>query len=167
MKIAGYCATAIFLISTGNAAIAASQEGSIPDVGLTRENVLSWLQAKGYDASIKRDPVNGDNYVSTSSQGANWGIYLYACDESNVRCKSLQYSVSWNGANLTVDQINTWNQTKRFMRAYTTSSGVAFGEYDLDIAPGGTWDQIGQSLSRWEQQMPNFKKYVLDIANEH
>ena len=43
-------------------------------------------------------------------------------------------SVAWNGAGLTTDQINTWNQAKRFMCAYATADGSAFGEYDFDIA---------------------------------
>lgn len=152
-------AALVFALTTGAAAAR-----DIPARGLTREQVAAWLQEKGYDATIKKDSVSNDDYVSTSSQSANWGIYFYACDETR-HCTSLQYSVAWNDAHLTDDQINSWNQTKRFMRAYATADGAAFGEYDFDIAPGGTWEQLGQSLARWEQQMPNFKKYVLDIAN--
>jgi len=68
---------------------------------------------KGYNATIKRDSVSNDDYVSTSSQGANWGIYFYACDDKKY-CTSLQYSVAWNDAHLTADQINTWMDGKGY-----------------------------------------------------
>jgi hypothetical protein len=162
MRGFGLCVAAMVLALTSGAASAAP----IPKTGVTREQVLNWLQKKGYVATIKADTVSHDNYVSTSSQGANWGIYFYACD-SEQRCTSLQYSVAWNDASLTADQINSWNRTKRFMRAYSTTDGAVFGEYDFDVAPGGSWDAMDQTLTRWEAQMPNFQKYVLDLAGGH
>lgn len=161
MRGFGLGAAAMALALTCGAASAAP----LPKDGLTREEVLQWLQKKGYAATIKMDPASRENYIVTSSQGANWGMYFYSCDDK-ARCTSLQYSVVWDDAKLTTDQINAWNRTKRFMRAYSTSNGATFGEYDFDVSPGGTWEAVDQTLVRWEALMPNFKKYVLDSTGQ-
>src|SRR5262245_5158576 len=105
----------------------------LPAGGLTREEVMNWLQAKGYKVSIKYDDTAKDNYVDTTSLDVNWNIYFYACDSSTNRCKSIQYSAGWSDSPITDATLNTWNRTKRYIRAYHNSSASVYGEYDIDI----------------------------------
>src|SRR6185295_16729770 len=103
-----------------------------------------------------------DNYVSTSSGGVNWSVYLYSC--TNDRCSSIQYSAGWDASEINDSTVNTWNRVKRFIRAYRTAKNAIFGEYDIDVSPGGTWEMLDYTLSRWNSQLENFKA-LIDAGN--
>lgn len=132
----------------------------LPAGGLTREDVLKWLQGKGYTAEIKYDTTAKDNYVSTSSDGVNWSIYFFACSNDTSRCASIQYSAGWDDTNLSDATVITWNRVKRFIRAYKTANKALFGEYDIDVSPGGTWESLDYTLTRWKSALANFKEMI-------
>ena len=131
----------------------------LPQKGLTRELVASWLKGRGYPAEIKTDSTSGDSYVSTSANGVTFGIYFYGC-EGDV-CPDIQYSAGWSDAStITSDKLNDWNRDHRYVRAYLSKAGAAFGEYDVDVAPGGSWEQLNHSLDRWIQVLPDLKAFL-------
>lgn len=144
------------------AAAAPAFAKDLPPDGMTREEVMNWLQGKGYKVEMKYDESAKDNYISTSSDGVNWSVYLYAC--TDTRCKSFQYSAGWDDTNITDSTLNVWNRVKRFIRAYRGTTGV-FGEYDFDLIPGGTWEQLDYSLDRWKSQLTAFKE-LIDKGND-
>jgi len=131
----------------------------LPAAGMTREQVAGWLRDRGYPAEIKTDSTSGDTYVSSTVDGVTFGIYLYGCD-GDV-CPDIQYSAGWTGLSaVTPDQINVWNRDNRYVRAYVSKEGGVFGEYDVDIAAGGTWEQLNHSLDRWVQALDAFKAFL-------
>jgi len=130
----------------------------LPANGLSRSDVVSWLQSKGYQANIQHDEIAKDDYVASASGGVNWGVYFYGC-EGGV-CKDIQYSAGWGKANIDVNKINSWNRDQRYIRAYNNDSTDVFGEYDVDVSPGGTWEQLDHSLTRWNDQLAVFKTYL-------
>ena len=148
--ILGLCVSAAFA--------APAFADDLPAGRLTREEVMNWLQAKGYKASIKYDETAKDNYVDTTSQDVNWNIYFYSCE--NNRCKSIQYAAGWSDSPINDATLNTWNRTKRYIRAYHNSSASVYGEYDIDVQPGGTWENLNQTLTRWESALTNFKDLI-------
>ncbi|HUO89481.1 MAG TPA: YbjN domain-containing protein [Rhizomicrobium sp.] len=150
---------AIAVLLVGIACTATAKAAAIPSTGLTREQVMNWLQTRGYKVSLQQDQVSHDNYLQTASQGVNWGIYFFACDKDGY-CPSLQFATSWDNTGLTTDQVNTWDRSKRFIRAYNDVHGATFGEYDVDIAPGGSYEQLNFALDRWEAQLTNFKNFI-------
>jgi len=150
------CLVLIFSLGT----IPAMAARDLPSNGLSRSDVVHWLQGHGYKADIEHDAVAKDDYVATSSLGVNWGIYFYACDTNNV-CQSIQYSIGWSGAtDITHDKLNDWNRDKRYLRAYADTQGAVFAEYDIDINPGGTWEEMDKTLDRWNSQMGAFKTFI-------
>jgi hypothetical protein len=137
-----------------------SEGAFLPANGLTRSDIVNWLQRQGYKATIEHDEIAKDDYIAASSQGVNWGIYVYACDTAGT-CKSIQYSVGWSGTtDITHDKLNDWNRDKRYLRAYANEKGDVFAEYDIDVTPGGTWGLLDHTLSRWESQMAAFKTFI-------
>jgi Putative bacterial sensory transduction regulator len=132
---------------------------ALPAGGLTKQEVVSWLDRHGIKASIQHDNVANDDYVAAAVKDINFGVWFYNCDKSG-RCKSLQYSAGWSGAHIAGDKLNDWNRDKRYLRAYIARAGGLFAEYDIDIAPGGTWEQLDLSLNRWADRIANFKSYM-------
>lgn len=131
----------------------------LSQAGLSRADVVAWLQSRGYQARIVHDDVAGADYVASADSGVNYGIYFYNCNAQEV-CTAIQYAVSWSGTGTTAERLNEWNRDFRYVRAYLDRYNNVFGEYDLDVAPGGTWEALNQSLDRWNYAMAEFKRFL-------
>jgi hypothetical protein len=156
--VAGAAAAALILGAIAGTATARD----IPSGGLTYDEVASWLRASGYPATIKPDTSDGaksyERIVSSSIDGVNYDIYFYGC--SAGRCDSIQYAAGWPSSPGSRDRINAWNTEKRYIRAYTTSSGQYWAEYDIDVSPGGTFEQLDHTLVRWRSIIGEYKTYM-------
>ena len=127
----------------------------LPAGGLTRAEVAAWLQQHGMKANVHNDS-SGESIVSSAVSGVNFDIYFFAC--SGDRCASIQYAAGWTPlAAGTPTAVNIWNQKNRDARAYLDDHNTLWGEYDVDISPGGTWEQMDQSLARWGSVVASFK----------
>lgn len=137
----------------------------LPADGMTAQEVAAWLTASGYSAQVKPDPTTpGDQIISSTINGVNYDIYMYAC--TSGRCRSLQYAAGWPvsaaGSVDVTTKIMTWNRENRFIRAYISESGKNFwGELDIDISPGGTYEALDRSLTRWSAVVSSFKSYMV------
>ncbi|WP_421932489.1 YbjN domain-containing protein [Phenylobacterium sp.] len=142
------------------AALAAlpAQARDLPAGGLTRAEVAQWLQGHGYKAQT-HDDSEGNSIVSSASDGVNWDIYFYDCGKTG-RCASLQYAAGWSGLSLADGTLNTWNHGNRYIRGYQAAKGAVWGEYDIDVSPGGTWEQLDHSLERWTGALSQFKDAI-------
>ncbi len=156
--VAGGLAAALILGAFAGTASARD----IPRGGLTYEEVATWLRASGYPATVKQDTSDGaksyERIVSSSIDGVNYDIYFYGC--SDGRCDSIQYAAGWPSSPGSLDRIAAWNLSKRYIRAYSTASGQYWAEYDIDVSPGGTYEQLDKTLSRWRSIIGEYKTYM-------
>lgn len=156
-RLLAACLSSLAWIVMSWATPAAARE--IPANGMTAEEVADWLREAGLPATVKPDPSTpGDQIISSSADGVNFDIYMYACDHG--RCPSLQYAAGWSDIKVPPEKIAEWDRTKRYIRAYVGSSGSWWGEYDIDVAPGGTYESLGHSLARWRDMVVEFKTFI-------
>lgn len=151
--------TALVLAMPATAPAAA---GYLTPGGMTGTELADWLRQHGYPAQVKPDPTTpGDQIISSSVDGVNFDIYLYNCvgQGDARRCATIQYTAGWTGSKATVDKVNAWDRDKRYIRAYLNENGDLFGQYDLDISPGGTTEGLDFSLERWHEAIGIFKTY--------
>lgn len=135
----------------------------LPAGGMTPEDVAAWLQANNYPATINPDPTAGaqagNEIVSSSVDGINYDIYFFDCSPDH-RCGSLQYNAGWPAApDRTPEKANSWNHSKRFLKAYIRDDGSAFVEYDVLIAQG-SYEMLDQTLARWRDSLPKFQIFL-------
>jgi hypothetical protein len=140
----------------------AANARDIPAGGVTYDEVASWLRASGLPAEIKPDTSTGagpdERIVASSADGVNFDIYFYGCTAG--RCDSIQYAAGWPSSTGSTDRINAWNLSKRYIRAYTTAAGQYWAEYDIDVSPGGTYEQLDHTLVRWRSALGEYKAYM-------
>jgi hypothetical protein len=157
-----------FLAAAGLGMALAAQPATardLPTGGMTAQEVAAWLTAGGYSAAVKPDPTTpGDQIISSTINGVDYDIYMYACTAG--RCKSLQYAAGWPvsaaGSVDVATKIMAWDRENRFLRAYISGSGQNFwGELDIDISPGGTYEGLDRSLARWSAVVGSFKTYMV------
>ena len=48
---------------------------------------------------------------------------------------------------------------RSYIKAYLTASGALYGEYDLDISPGGTYEMLEDCLGNWRRNVVTFNQY--------
>lgn len=153
-------AAAACLLCAGGA-----QARDLPYGGMTATEIADWLRSKGLTAQVKPDQTTpGDQIVSSSADGINWDIYLYACDGSGDarRCKTIQYASGWSSPkDFSLTKVNEWDKQQRYARAYMDEKGNAWAEYDVDIFPGGTYEQLDHSLERWRSVVSTYKSKMI------
>ncbi len=126
----------------------------IPSAGLTAQEVVAWLQAGGYRASLETDK-DGAQHVASGAEGYSFDLYLLDCKAG--RCGSLQFAAGFNlDAPPATDRINEWNREHRWARAYLAKDKSLWAEYDIDIAPGGTYELLDDELSTWAKVLSAF-----------
>jgi hypothetical protein len=152
-----------FLTSTQ---VAAARD--LPSDGVPISAIVTWLQGHGYQASIQRDATANSDFVSASANGTSWTIYFYECAGGDQGChqcadacvvKAIQFAGGWNAPGIGQDKLNAWNRDKRYIRTYSDAGGAIWAEYDVEIAPGGTWEQLDTSLATWNTALTEYHRY--------
>ena len=141
------------------ASAAGAQARDIPAGGLTVDDVAAWLQQAGYKGALSKSD-DGERYVSSAAEGVNFQVYMYDCKDG-PRCASMQFSVVFDlYKGLTTDKINQWNRDKRYIKAYIDSEGDPWGQYDVNLSPGRTYEGLDDDFAVWRQTLPVFKTFI-------
>jgi hypothetical protein len=131
---------------------------ALPDGGVTASEVASVLQGKGYKAEINADK-SGDLLVGSASGGVNFSVYFYTCNHT-PRCTSIQFSAGFQKPGITDEQLEKWNRTTRFGKAYFDTDHDPRVEMDVDVEHGATTEAIANDLDRWVSVLAEFVKYI-------
>jgi hypothetical protein len=152
-------AVAIMVLGASAPALASP----LPQGGMTARELATWLNAAGFPAEVKPDTTTpGDQIASTKLDGVAVDIYLYDCSGVGDarRCTSMQYAAGWAPASTySLDRTNEWNRTHRYIKAYLTKGNSLYGEYDLDLSPGGTFEMLNDTLANWRRNAGDFKTF--------
>ena len=131
----------------------------VPTGGLTVDEVAAWLQNAGYAAKIETEK-SGRKTIASSAEGIDFHISMYDCHDG-PRCASLEFFVGFNtnGA-FNATQMNQWNADNRWVRAYVDKTNDPWLEMDVDLSPGGTYENLTDEFGIWRSELPDFKKFI-------
>jgi hypothetical protein len=144
---------AVGLLST------ASFAKDLPAGGMTIDELVKWLQDGGYKAEIQT-AEDGTKSIHSSADGTGFNIDLYDC-KNTPRCGSIEFSVgfdtkgAWNAT-----KMNEWNSKNRWVRAYVSDKDDPWAEMDVDLTPGGTYENLDDEFSVWRDLTGSFKKFI-------
>jgi hypothetical protein len=154
MKHAMIGATVLALAVT--AGMAAAKD--LPEGGLSVQETADWLQSKGYRAEIGKDDT-GDSRISSATQGVNFFVYFYDCKGN--RCASIQFSAGFDikGA-YSLEKANDWNRNNRWAAATMDKDKDPWLSQDVDLSPGGTYENLKDEFGVWEDMLAKFLKTI-------
>jgi hypothetical protein len=144
----------LLLIASQDSAVARS----LPDGGVTAQEVAGVLKAKGYQAEITTDQ-DGDPKINSISEGAKFGVWFYECAKG-PRCHSIQFAAGFTQTDLAASRIEEWNRTKRFGRAYFSRQSNPWVEMDVDLEHGANTEALANDLDRWILVLSTFRKFI-------
>ncbi len=128
---------------------------SIPNAGLSIQDVVTWLQGIGYTTELVADK-DGTSHVRSSYNGVKVGVYMFDC--KNAVCGSLQFSAGWaTHGKFDISQINGWNRDKRWCRGYYDAENDPWVEKDVDLTPGGSYELLADEFAVFRKCVDNFK----------
>jgi hypothetical protein len=134
------------------------QARSIPDDGVSIDDVAAWLKERGQDEAKISDDGNGHKIVSSSLSGVKFGVYMFDC--KGDKCGSVQFAAGWPvSGKIAASRVNEWNRTKRWARAYLDTSGGLWLEFDVDLTPGGTYELLDDNFATWKKTVDGFKDF--------
>jgi Putative bacterial sensory transduction regulator len=123
------------------------------------QSVVSALQNAGYKAELTTDGA-GDPKIESGSSGNKFVVFFYGCTK-NRDCTTLQFYAGWSGPKVSLEQINKWNNDKRFSRALLDKDGDPVIKQDLDLDDGGLSRLLFEdNLEYWVLVMNEFAKYI-------
>jgi hypothetical protein len=148
----GACALAAASAAPAHAAAA------IPAGGLTIEELAAALKASDLPVTVKKTD-SGEAYVESTSDGTKFQIWLYDCKKA--RCASIQFEASFDLKDgLGVDKVNEWNRKKRYVRLWLDDEKDPIFQYDVNVAPGGTYEALKDEFGTWKIFLPEFRSFI-------
>ncbi len=155
LKTTMMAAGAALALALATAAPAAA--APIPNGGVTVEDMVRFLQSKGYKAEIKTGSTG--RYIASATAGVNFDVYFYDCVSS--RCASVQFEAGFNLTNgITTAKINEWNRDKRYLKAYVDSGADPHVSMDANTSPARTYEGLADDFGVWTGTLPLFAQFI-------
>jgi hypothetical protein len=149
----------VAVLALAFAAGTVAQARSIPNEGMTFEDVAAWLREQGKEATISQDSL-GNKIILTSAAGLNFSIYMFDCLDD--RCGSLQFASGPHNSptgKFDLERLNEWNKTKRWVRAYLNGPDSLWLEADFDLAPGSSYELLDDEMATWLKALDAMKTF--------
>ncbi len=144
------------------AATALPLPASAQTVSATRpETIVAVLTARGLPSEIKQQS-DGNPYIRSAHDDMPFLIALMNCNEQKADCKTVQFYFGFNDRkDFSLDKLNDWNRTKRFVRAYRDAENDPVLVMDVDTDKGGVPRAVfDENLDVWLNQMQQYRRYV-------
>lgn len=115
--------------------------------------------ARGYGSAALETLSNGDPNIIGRIDGIGYAVHFVNCT-NNSDCGSLNFYTAFAGVKPSLEQINEWNRTKRYGRAYLDSDLDAAIEMDVHLEFGVARANLDANFSIWRLVMTQFMTHV-------
>lgn len=155
-------AAAVPVLIAAAPAAAASEQAVYQS--LSPQDVMEILILNGLSADTQA--INGGEVVANQrvvvADRIAWIVYLYNCGEDG-RCSDIQFRAAFSGTGATLEEMNDWNSSHRFTRAYRTGDGEAVLEMDVNAKGGVTVGHVSSLIPLWRAAL---ERYYLQLAGQ-
>jgi hypothetical protein len=125
-------------------------------------SIQTVLKARGLPSDLKQG--DGNPYIRSAYDDMPFLIALMNCDDAKANCATVQFYFGFNDRKgFSLDKLNEWNATKRFVRAYRDSENDPVLVMDVDTDKGGVPEAVfNENLSVWLDQMQQYRRFVTE-----
>ncbi|MFA6220440.1 MAG: YbjN domain-containing protein [Erythrobacter sp.] len=123
--------------------------------------ISSAIKEKGWPAKLVL-PDDDNPYIESNYNEMKFIVLFMNCDDEHQNCTTLQYYMGFSDAkNTTLEQLNEWNKTKRFGRAYRDDADDPVLEMDVDLDFGGIpRANLLETLNIWSSLMDAYQAHL-------
>ncbi|MBY6186481.1 YbjN domain-containing protein [Marinobacter hydrocarbonoclasticus] len=116
--------------------------------------------ARGFGSASLDIDGEGDPMIIGRINGTKYAVYFYGCDDGR-RCREIQFTAAWSGSNVSMSEINEWNETTRYGKAYLDSDGDPNIEMTVNLFKGVSRDNLEDTIDWWKVAMETFEENML------
>lgn len=144
-------AVAVFALPAAAQTVTATRPATIESV----------LKARGLPSELKT-PDGANPYIKSAFDDMPFLIALMNCNDAMADCKTVQFYFGFNDRkDFSLDKLNDWNRTKRFVRAYRDDESDPVLVMDVDTDKGGVPLAVfNENLDVWLSQMQQYRRFV-------
>jgi len=113
--------------------------------------------ARGYGSADLDTDSGGDPRIKGRIEGISYTLNFYGCS-SGRNCKSLTFYAGWVSDRVSLREINEWNRTKRFSRAYLDHEDDPIVELDVNLDGGVSRRNLDDTFDWWKVTVTAFKR---------
>ncbi len=100
---------------------------------------------------------NGDRYIAATVNDINFAVDVYNCEPD---CADLSFTASFEMDGLTIDQMNEWNSSRRFGKAYIRDDGDAVIQFAINTRHGISLETFRDDLVWWESVLDDYVEFI-------
>lgn len=116
--------------------------------------------AKGFGSAELTKDSEGDPKIVGRIDGTKYAVYFYGCS-NGANCTNVVFTSSWSGYSVSLDDVNKWNMTKKFGRAFLDSDRDPNIDMAVNLRSGVTKGNLEATFSWWQTAVKEFRKNVL------
>lgn len=115
--------------------------------------------ARGYGSAALETLNNGDPNIIGRIDGIGYAVHFLNCT-NNSECGSLNFYSAFADVKPSAEQINAWNSSKRYGRAYLDADMDAAIEMDVNLSFGVTSANLDASFALWRLVLTQYVAHV-------
>lgn len=124
------------------------------------ETVVNAIQSLGYKAELTVDSY-GDPLVRSASEGVNFSLNFYGCDEAGNDCQHLQFSVAFDVVGgMDYISMNAWNRETTMGKAFLDEESDPVLQHYMISVDGMSSDVFKESFKFWTSTLSDFTDYI-------
>jgi hypothetical protein len=117
--------------------------------------------AKGFGSATLEKDSKGDPKITGRIDGTAYTVFFYGC-VNNKDCDNIQFYSAWNASGkYSLRQINEWNRTKRWGKAYLDNDDDPVLEMEANLDFGVSTKNLEDTFDWWKVTLKTFKKDFL------
>lgn len=115
--------------------------------------------ARNYGSATIASTQSGEPKIAARIGGVSYVVYFQNCGQPR-QCDDINLYAGFLDTAPTPEQINDWNASKRFGRAYIDPEGDAALEMDITLKNGVSPANLSASFAIWRLMLTQFTAYI-------
>ncbi|KQT86053.1 YbjN domain-containing protein [Aurantimonas sp. Leaf443] len=116
---------------------------------------------EGYGSAEVERTDGGDPVILGTLNGTGYQVFYLDCREGRD-CRSASFYAIWNTPGVSLEQVNDWNRSDPFHKAYLTEENFPVLELNVSLVGGLTARNVDDIAERWTVALAKFETTVLN-----
>ena len=112
-----------------------------------------------YGSAELTTDANGDPMIDASVGDLRYAIFFDDCTD-NVDCAGLTFTTGWEWDGVTPEQIDAWNESRRYLTAYLDDEGDPIVRMSVNLFGGVTPTNLSDTVDWWQVMTSGFITYL-------
>lgn len=130
-----------------------------PPFGLKPRDVVDFLNRReGLTVELLAD--QSQPVIRVTGDQLEWLVVFYGC--RGDLCPDAQFSAAFRNPSITIETINEWNRTRRYLKASFEAGDPPAGvvQHDIMLTRRTNMEELDQHLLVWRRTLPRFALMV-------